>query len=885
MSMILRTCAAALWLALAALRAQAADAPSSFKHITIDGSFEDWAGVSPAYEDASDTDEAADYKTIYVAHDQDFLYIRFTLYKPHAQFTSHENIFLDADNDPSTGLSVFIGSEMLIQGGNGYQERDGGFNEGAITGLDWQAAPTGLAADFELRISRKAVFASDSTPVFGSDTIAFVLEAEDANFSRKETAPDSEGVVYTFTAAPPALTGSTNLITLANSSWRYLTPAAAPAPDWKDHDFNDSSWASGKGAFGFTTDAAAWGATINSPLPNGTKTAYLRTRFSWDKDAAGAVLAVSTFLSDGAVLYLNGAEVRRVRMPSGLIGFDTPATGGPDSRAQAQVFGLPPGALINGENVLAVEIHDGNGAPGELLFDLGLQAAISFGVVLTDPAQPADRQVVAGQSTTFTAEVLGTPPLSFQWLKDGQPIAGATAPTFTLGSVLPGDAGKYSVGVTNPAGSVTSRSAVLTVSGAPIVITNPDQPADVTTTEGLSVTFNVVVSGSAPLSYQWSKGVTPIVGATNASFTLTNVSPVAAGDYSVKVTNPVNSVSSRTAKLVVNPDSAPPTLTSVVGTPDQILIVFSEPVDEATATVRGNYTLGGGLTVQGATVSPDDAASVTLATSAQKLGTEYTVSVAGVKDRFGNTIAANASRSFRSTVVIDGSFADWAGLEIAHTDAQEDPVAGTDFKDVWVFSDANYLYLHFTLYKPGNPNTYLNNIFIDADNDPATGFSSSGIGSEMLIQEGAGYQEKNGGFNEGGISDLDFAVFPAGEGTEFELRISRNAKYASDGLKVFTNDTIRFFLETENSSFSTTDTAPDSAGIEYTLAAGPAPAPGSLGITLQDGKITISWNGAGQLQSRPSLTAGTWQDVPNATSPYAVTPAPGQAFYRLISVP
>src|SRR3954467_9735348 len=103
----------------------AVTAPSTFKHITIDGTFADWAGVPPAFEDAADSTTSADYKTVYVAHDDDFIYIRFTLHTPHAQFTSHENIFVDTDDDPSTGYSLFIGSEMLIQGGTGYQEANG----------------------------------------------------------------------------------------------------------------------------------------------------------------------------------------------------------------------------------------------------------------------------------------------------------------------------------------------------------------------------------------------------------------------------------------------------------------------------------------------------------------------------------------------------------------------------------------------------------------------------------------------------------------------------------------------------------------------------------------------------------------------------------------
>jgi hypothetical protein len=95
---------------------------------------------------------------------------------------------------------------------------------------------------------------------------------------------------------------------------------------------------------------------------------------------------------------------------------------------------------------------------------------------------------------------------------------------------------------------------------------------------------------------------------------------------------------------------------------------------------------------------------------------------------------------------------------------------------------------------------------------------------------------------------------------------------------VFTSDVIRFFLETENSSFVTTDTAPNSAGLEVTLFGASA---GSLGIALEAGNIVISWAGSARLQFRPSLTAGDWADVDGAASPYTVTQTDAMGFYRL----
>ena len=175
----------------------------TFKHISIDGSFGDWAGVPLAYEDASETTAGADFRRVYVANDELYLYIRFTLYTPNSPFTSHNNIFLDTDNNASTGFHPLglggFGSEMFIQGGVGYQEKNGAFNEGAINGLDWAASPTENAADFEIRIARGATYANDSLPVFAIDTIALLLESENTSFVAVDLAPDSDGrLTYTF---------------------------------------------------------------------------------------------------------------------------------------------------------------------------------------------------------------------------------------------------------------------------------------------------------------------------------------------------------------------------------------------------------------------------------------------------------------------------------------------------------------------------------------------------------------------------------------------------------------------------------------------------------------------------------------------------------------
>ena len=181
----------ALTLALLALPCAA----GTYKTISIDGDFSDWAGVPVAYTQPPDTTLLIAYTNIYVANDQNYLYLRFAIAASGNPFTSVENIFIDTDANNATGYLVSgdIGSEMLVQGGAGYDERSGAFNNGAVTGLGWQAAPAAPATEFEMRISRAATFTSDNSLVFTNDTIALLFESEDSSYVPHEYVPNVSG--------------------------------------------------------------------------------------------------------------------------------------------------------------------------------------------------------------------------------------------------------------------------------------------------------------------------------------------------------------------------------------------------------------------------------------------------------------------------------------------------------------------------------------------------------------------------------------------------------------------------------------------------------------------------------------------------------------------
>jgi uncharacterized repeat protein (TIGR03803 family) len=137
-------------------------------------------------------------------------------------------------------------------------------------------------------------------------------------------------------------------------------------------------------------------------------------------------------------------------------------------------------------------------------------------------------------------------------------------------------------------------------------------PASQTVAVGLNATFTVSLAGSPPFAYQWSSNNIAVPGATNASFTLTNVSFSAVGIYSVLVANNYGSALSDPAILTVLAEVAttlPATGISATGAvlngsvtlgPDETLAWFEWGTD----TNYGN--------IAGVTIVPGDYGSTSL---------------------------------------------------------------------------------------------------------------------------------------------------------------------------------------------------------------------------------------------------------------------------------
>ncbi len=95
------------------------------------------------------------------------------------------------------------------------------------------------------------------------------------------------------------------------------------------------------------------------------------------------------------------------------------------------------------------------------------QTAAAIGVPpepITILRHPADLTVFAGQTAAFDLELSGTGPISYQWLRNGAPVDGATGSSYTLAdSAVSDDQALFSVAVTNTLGGTVSTAARLTV--------------------------------------------------------------------------------------------------------------------------------------------------------------------------------------------------------------------------------------------------------------------------------------------------------------------------------------------------------------------------------------------------------------------------------------
>ncbi len=181
-------------------------------------------------------------------------------------------------------------------------------------------------------------------------------------------------VIDTYTIPAPQPHVSTTLVPLG-SVWKYLDNGTNQGTAWQAASFNDSAWKSGPAQLGYGDGDEQTVVGYGPDSSNKYITTYFRTSFVVsDPSVAANGLSLSLLRDDGAVVYLNGVEVFRSNMPTGTVSYLTTASSAVAGTDESALFTatINPALLIAGTNVLAVEIHQSDGASSDISFDFSL---------------------------------------------------------------------------------------------------------------------------------------------------------------------------------------------------------------------------------------------------------------------------------------------------------------------------------------------------------------------------------------------------------------------------------------------------------------------------------------------------------------------------------
>ncbi len=167
---------------------------------------------------------------------------------------------------------------------------------------------------------------------------------------------------------------STETLLKRGSVWKYLDNGTNAGTSWRSATFNDASWKSGAAELGYGDGGERTTISYGTSSQSKYVTSYFRAKFTTSDVNKFGELELSLRRDDGAVVYINGKEVTRSGMPAGTITWQTLASnisGGADETTFYS-FPIESSSLVNGQNVIAVEVHQSSRTSSDVSFDLEL---------------------------------------------------------------------------------------------------------------------------------------------------------------------------------------------------------------------------------------------------------------------------------------------------------------------------------------------------------------------------------------------------------------------------------------------------------------------------------------------------------------------------------
>ncbi|MDB4405430.1 CotH kinase family protein, partial [bacterium] len=252
-----------------------------------------------------------------------------------------------------------------------------------------------LVADASLPAKPEITYSGDAG--FPQDGLSF----KSSDFSDPQGANTFQSMEWRL-AEVTSLGGGVREIMAPGRIWSYQDNNIDEGVAWREVGFDDSGWKTGAAPLGFgRVNGINMATTTTSRIP----TAYFRTTVNVNDLNLIEGFLFKLLVDDGAVVYVNGQEAFRDGFdPDTVVGHDV-LSDSSGNESDFDEFEVNPDLFVEGENVIAIEVHNTSLGSNDMGFEMSLDAQE---VLLPPGENPSFEWTTtweSGELTTFKAEV------------------------------------------------------------------------------------------------------------------------------------------------------------------------------------------------------------------------------------------------------------------------------------------------------------------------------------------------------------------------------------------------------------------------------------------------------------------------------------------------
>ena len=252
-----------------------------------------------------------------------------------------------------------------------------------------------LVADANLPAKPTITYSGDAG--FPQDGLSFTS----SDFSDPQGANTFQSMEWRL-AQVTSLGGGVREIMAPGRIWSYQDNNIDEGVAWREVGFDDSGWKTGAAPLGFgRVNGINMATTTTSRIP----TAYFRTTVNVTDLNLIESFLFKLLVDDGAAVYVNGQEAFRDGFdPDTVVGHNVFADSS-GNESDFDEFEVNPDLFIEGENVIAIEVHNTSLGSNDMGFEMSLDAQE---VLLPSGENPSFEWATtweSGELTTFNAEI------------------------------------------------------------------------------------------------------------------------------------------------------------------------------------------------------------------------------------------------------------------------------------------------------------------------------------------------------------------------------------------------------------------------------------------------------------------------------------------------